>query len=196
MYATSALVLVAACSTSSSPGSPTCASPGGPATGAADAHCTGDAGPIVQSTSPAACHPDAGLPDGGAQECPYGPTMLNTEADDDDCKYHVTWSSTPICENQDVTFTVTATHKTDGSALTGANGVIEAFTGNQPCTSNHPAPNSNQATTEGPPGTYKIGPVRFDVSGQWTVRFHFFQDCDDVTPDSPHGHAAFLVNVP
>ena len=32
--------------------------------------------------------------------------------------------------------------------------------------------------------------------GKWTVRFHFNEICCDVNSDSPHGHAAFFVNVP
>jgi hypothetical protein len=49
---------------------------------------------------------------------------------------------------------------------------------------------------EGPPGTYVTSPVTFDAPGEWTIRFHFFEQCADVLPSSPHGHAAFFVNVP
>jgi hypothetical protein len=59
----------------------------------------------------------------------------------------------------------------------------------------HPAPNTDQKSTEGPDGTYRVGPIRFDGKGQWTVRFHFHEDCDD-SETSPHGHAAFFVSVP
>jgi hypothetical protein len=187
-----------ACSNSSSGGpAQTCAKPGGPIMAAADMHCMDpEAGPIVQPTDPASCHPDAAVPDAGAMTCAYGDTLNNAEGDDDDCKYHVKWTSTPICVNNDVTFTVTATHKTDGTPLTGSNPVIEAFVGMMPCGSTHPAPNSNPSTKEGPPGTYSIGPIHFDVAGQWAVRFHFNEDCEDLLPTSPHGHAAFFVQVP
>ena len=54
--------------------------------------------------------------------------MFGNESDDDDCKYHLKWSATPICEGSPgVIFTVFTTHKIDsvdgsaGSPLTGAN---------------------------------------------------------------------------
>ena len=161
--------------------------------GAADTHC----GATVVTVDPAACTvPDAGVADGGAADgggtggSDFGDTMFNAEGDDDDCKYHLTWTASAICENSDVTFTVTATHKADGSAVTGATPSAEVFLGNA-----HPAPNSNQKSTELGGGRYSIGPVRFDLAGQWTVRFHFFETCHD-SVESPHGHAAFFVNVP
>ena len=49
--------------------------------------------------------------------------------------------------------------------------------------------------TETSPGTYTYGPIRFDASGKWTVRFHLYEDCVD-GDTSPHGHAAFFVTVP
>ena len=36
--------------------------------------------------------------------------MFNAEGDDDDCKYHIIWTSTPVRENASVTFTVTLTN--------------------------------------------------------------------------------------
>jgi hypothetical protein len=87
---------------------------------------------------------------------------------------------------------VSATKLADNDApLTGANTVIEAF-----LTNVHPAPPLKQTTTEVPPGTYAVSPVQFDAAGRWTVRFHFYETCDDSLPDSPHGHAAFYVDVP
>ena len=59
----------------------------------------------------------------------------------------------------------------------------------------HPVNTSAATTTELSPGVYKVGPIKFDAAGKWTVRFHFFEGCTD-TETSPHGHAAFLVNVP
>lgn len=183
--------LVAACSGSDSS---TCSSPGGPVAGDQDNHC----GTTVQSVNPASCSPpDEGMePDGGAnadagtmEELPGA--MSNTEADDDDCKYHVKWSVTPVCENSDVTFTLKVTRKSDHAPAAGGDPFAEVFLNDT-----HPAPNSDQKSTEGPPGTYKIGPVRFDASGKWTVRFHYFHECSDELEDSPHGHAAFFVNVP
>ena len=172
-------------------GGGTCADPGGPIAASPDNHCIGDdGGAIVQTTDPAACHPDAG-PDGGATT-DYGATLDNAEGDDDDCKYHVKWTSTPVCENNGAVFTVVATYKTDGSPLTGAGMEAEVF-----LSLTHASPTTPYVeSTEGPPGTYVTQPVNFDVPGDWTVRFHFHEECLDLTDDSPHGHAAFFVHVP
>ena len=191
---------------------PTCAMPGGPATGAADTHCNGA---TPQTTSASSCGvsdagptPDAGpAPDAGPGPTPgpcaengpnYGATMYGSEADDDDCKYHVSYTSTPTCQKDGIYLTVQATHLTDQSPLSGACTFAEL------CLSDtHPAPNSDsrpptgsQTVVEGPPGTYTIGPVTFDAPGDWTVRFHFNEICCDTLPTSPHGHAAFHVIVP
>jgi hypothetical protein len=126
--------------------------------------------------------------------------MFGQESDDDDCKYHVKWSSSPICQGADgVAFTVIATNKTDSSPLTGAKPYAEVFTtspADAGCdnVSNHPSPNSGVNLVEGPPGTY-TGKVQFDQAGQWTVRFHFHAECDDLLDDSQHGHAAYHITV-
>ncbi len=165
---------------------------GGPAVGSADTHCVGQ---DPQSTSQADCQfrppPDAAgtMPPDGVSA--YGATMYGTEGDDDDCKYHVTWTSTPIYENDDVYFTVVATALVDNSAVTGANIYAEVYLDDT-----HPAPPTNQTTQESPIGTYKVGPIQFDAPGQWTVRFHLFENCIDYADDSPHGHAAFYLDVP
>ena len=167
----------------------TCASPGGTVSSAPDTHCTeADGGKIVQETSQASCHVDAGS---GAGATDYGDTLNNAEGDDDDCKYHVSFTETPICENTNVTVTVTATNRTDGTPLTGASTQTEVF-----LTNTHLAPNTNPKTTETSPGVYSIGPIQFDRAGKWTLRFHFFETCSDALDDSPHGHAAFYINVP
>ncbi len=192
------VVLSGACSTSNSTtpsdgGIAADAGPsGGPVSGAQDSHC----GTKVQETSSAGCHPDAGPPmdagggDGGMDE-PFGDTLFNSEGDDDDCKYHVKWSANGIYQNTDVTFTVVATNKSDSSPLHGSPVSAEVFLDDT-----HPAPNSNQKANEGASGTYTVGPIRFDASGKWTLRFHFHEECEDLTEDSPHGHIAFFVNVP
>ena len=172
---------------------------GGPVGGAQDKHCTEDDGAtIVQATSAASCHPEAGPPDDGGMEAgadagmePEAPTMFNAEGDDDDCKYHVRWTATPIQQQIEVNFAVVVTTKTNGQPLTGAPIRAEVF-----LNATHPAPNTTQKSTEGQPGTYTVGPIKFDASGQWTVRFHFHEECDDTVEDSPHGHAAFFVQVP
>ena len=175
--------VLAACSNT-----PSCPNPGGPVTAAPDSHC----GATVQTTSQTSCHPDGGVVavDGGGGTG-YGATMSNASGDDDDCKYHVSWTSSPVCEASGVTFTVTATNKTDGSPVAGADIVAEVF-----LSVTHPAPTAVVHTTEGPAGTYVTEPVKFDAPGQWTIRFHLFDSCDDTLEDSPHGHAAFYVEVP
>ena len=156
---------------------------GGPVSGAADTHCNGLP---PQMTDQSVCHlaADAGPLD-------YGPTQYNSEGDDDDCKYHLKFTSNPIHKNQNVTFTVTATTLVDSQPAAGADVLAEVFLNDT-----HPAPNSGQATTEKPGGVYDVGPIVFDATGRWTVRFHLHEDCQDATEDSPHGHVAFFINVP
>jgi hypothetical protein len=208
---TAALVALVACSNSNPAGdggaTTSCMPSGGPVNGPQDTHC----GAMVQPTSLASCHPDVAAPDGGDDggsgddggaadagdigNCgnpSYGPTMDNTSGADDDCKYDLKWASTPICENQDVYFTVTVTHRTDGSPLTGANARPDVVLSCMFPILNHPADPSPEIE----PGVYKVGPIRFPMPGKWVVRFHFFEDCDDTVADSPHGHAAFYVQVP
>lgn len=188
-----ALVLgTGACSGKDTPPPGNCAKPGGPVEGAADDHCKGpDGGAIVQPTTPASCHSDGGAanPDGGTP--PWGATLYNAEGDDDDCKYHVKMSVSTLCENKDVTLTLVATRRADGTAATGAQVDAEVF-----LSDTHPAPNSGATSVENPPGTYRIGPIHFDRPGRWTARFHLYETCDDVLEDSPHGHAAFYLDVP
>jgi len=158
--------------------------------GAVDSHCSPpDGGMIVQPTDPdpAVCHPDGG----DVPPVVYGSTKFNAEADDDECKYHLKFSSTEIHENQNVTFTAVATRKTDGAAAGGAKTSLEVF-----LNETHPAPNSGQRSTEGPTGTYSIGPIRFDASGQWTIRFHLYEECSELLDTSPHGHVAFYILIP
>jgi hypothetical protein len=168
-------------------------------TGPQDAHC----GTMVQTTSAESCHPEGGgggivTPGGG-----YGATMYDSSGSDDNCKYDVTWASTTIAENRNAYFQVKATKRTDQSPLTGAAPFAEIFK----AIDDNPGSslNGTQTPTETSPGTYVIGPVQFDeptdggtaaTRGYWTVRFHFNETCSDVQPDSPHGHAAFYLNVP
>jgi hypothetical protein len=199
----------------------TCGSPGGAAEGPSDEHCNGVAPEVVD---PSACSiadagastdggdasttdsGDAGATDEGSVPGPcgengpdYGATMYGTEGDDDDCKYHVSYTYTPVCQNDGTYFIVTAHYLTrHGAPLEHACAFAELCLNDT-----HPAPNSDarpptgrQIVVEGEPGTYTIGPVTFDEPGNWTVRFHFNEICCDVVPDSPHGHAAFHVRVP
>jgi hypothetical protein len=187
----------------------TCASPGEATPGPVDTHCVlPDGGTLTQPTSTESCHSDVGIPSddgGGDQGCEYGETMFGYESDDDDCKYHVKWSSTAICEGSPgVVFTVVVTNKTDGTPLTSAQPYAEVFTTTPgdwdaaafcDTMSTHPTPSGTVTLAENPPGTY-TGTILFDQPGQWTVRFHFHPECSDVLPDSQHGHAAYHITVP
>jgi hypothetical protein len=189
---------------------------GGAVTGPTDAHCEGLTPVAVDA---ATCH-DAPAPDGeggapgeasdaaaaGASDCNathdagYGETLPNREGDDDDCKYHASWASTPIRLNEDVTFTVTATDLTTNKPLEALDDGqlpltrVEVY---QPCkpTRRAPAQDFNTKFKETAPGVYAGGPFRFDQSGRWVVRFHFYEQCQD-GESSPHGHIAFFIEVP
>jgi hypothetical protein len=199
-------VTFVACSTNSDPAdagvqASMCAMPGAAASGPQDTHCAG----IKQVVDPAACYSDAspgdggGGGDGGADagnigncgDSSFGATMYNNSGSDDDCKYDVQWTSTPICEGAPgVYFTVTATKRADGTPVTGANASPDVV-----LDCNHPSPNTPGDSPEITPGKYRVGPVIFDMPGRWVVRFHFDATCADL-PASPHGHAAFYVQVP
>jgi hypothetical protein len=153
---------------------------------------TADAGPG------ATANPDAGVnDDAGAPASVYGPTMYGSAGNDDDCKYYVSWISTPIVEKADTFFTVTALRVQDMQPATCA-GVIPDVSLDPPDGgfSTHGVPAPPNPSPEIMPGVYKVGPIRFDEAGTWTVRFHLFEECSDTPDDSPHGHAAFFVKVP
>jgi hypothetical protein len=159
--------------------------------------------------NPAACNGDAGAgDDGGATgddgggggdagdigncgDPGFGATMYGTSGADDDCKYDVSWVSDPICENQNVYFTVTVTYRSGHTPVTGANAQPDVVLNCNHLIPNHPSETSPEIS----PGVYKVGPIVFDQAGRWVFRLHFFETCND-TPDSPHGHAAFYVDVP
>ncbi len=183
-------------------------SPAGAVIGPLDSHCTAaDGGLTIQTigvcevtdqtlvpANAASCNvtfENAGTPDGGVAPSDYGVTMYGAAGDDDDCKYYVSWTANPIKENADTTFTVTAIRLADMMPATCA--------GIRPDVSlsiNHGAPAPANPSTEIAPGIYQVGPIKFDAPGVWTVRFHLFEECDDGQADSPHGHAAFYVQVP
>jgi hypothetical protein len=207
-FAGACVVLALACNSNNSGGNgvSSCASPGAAATGPADNHC----GSTVTTVNPAVCNQtgdDAGSgddggatgDDGGSVDSGYpcapppgfGATMYGTSGADDDCKYDVSWVSDPICENQNVYFTVTVTYRSDHTPVTGANAQPDVTLDCTHIIPNHPADNSPEIS----PGVYKVGPIVFDQAGRWVFRFHFFETCYDA-PASPHGHAAFYVDVP
>lgn len=157
---------------------------------AGDGGASGDAG-------------SAGPGDGTCGDSDYTPTMNGHAGSDDDCKYDVSWTSTPICENGNVYFTVTVKKRAfpDGGSALADEPPMTGGTVSPEVTlnCNHIAPNTTPLTdfVEKPDGSgiYVVGPVLFDEKGKWDVRFHFNECCDDGTT-SPHGHAAFWVNVP
>jgi hypothetical protein len=128
--------------------------------------------------------------DSGALVNSYGATMYGSAGNDDDCKYYLSWISTPIQEKVDTYFTVTAIRLQDMKPATCAGIVpdvsLNLFTG---VPGTPPSP-------EIMPGVYRVGPIRFTQAGIWTVRFHLYEECGDTSNDSPHGHAAFYVSVP
>jgi hypothetical protein len=163
---------------------------GGPVTGAQDMHCFDDGGANFIAVEPAMCTIDAG-DSGGPGD--FGDTMYNTSGNDDDCKYAVSYTVPGgICRGGSTFFVVTLKDAIMNQPVTGADHVRpEIFA----TASMAPVNTSASMTTESPAGTYKIGPITFPSAGNYTVRFHFYENCTD-TPSSPHGHAAFFVNVP
>jgi hypothetical protein len=223
------LGLLAACSNDDSSGSgtgdtggtgdvqtATCSSPGEPTPGDADTHCDGVTTQVVSQPSctvsdATACDDASGAAGDDDDSCDYGATMFGMEGDDDDCKYHVTWTSTPLCEGN-VAFTVTVVDKTTGAPVTTSRVVTgasenqllaEAYLPTQPIPacdtmdSTHPSPTMLPYLTEtsATSGVY-TGVVAFDAPGEWTIRFHIQEQCDDICDDSPHGHAAFHLTIP
>jgi len=174
----------------------------------------------VVEVDPGACHGDSpeegeggasgeGDEAGGAggsdcnqtHDSEYGDTLPNSQGADDDCKYHVSWTSTAIRLNQDVTFTVTTKALATGEPLESLPDEhklplsrVEVY---QPCEPNRlgPPQNFKAEFAETAPGVYQGGPLRFDQPGRWVVRFHFYEECNDGA-ESPHGHVAFFVDVP
>jgi hypothetical protein len=148
-------------------------------------------------TGPAPNADAAASGDAGAPASPYGPTMYGSAGNDDDCKYYLSWISTPIVEKADTYFTLTALRLQDSQPATCAGVVPDVFL-DPPGGgfSTHGVPPPPHPSPEIMPGVYKVGPIRFDQAGTWTVRFHLFEECSDSRADSPHGHAAFFVNVP
>jgi hypothetical protein len=208
------LLLNVSCSSDTSSSSDTGAL-GGPVAGASDDHCA-EATPVA--VDPAACSmAESAGEEGGAPGSPseagvagedcnathdaeYGATLYGNEGDDDDCKYHAQWSSTPIRLNQDFTVTLTTSTETTQEPLEALDdgalplSRVEIY---QPCQPNRrpPAQNGHPKLTEAAPGVFSAGPLRLDQSGRWVIRFHLYESCID-GEHSPHGHIAFFVNVP
>ncbi len=163
------------------------------AIGGADLHCgLPDGGVRAQPTRQAACALTAADFDGGLppEEVPPEP-RFGGDGDDDDCKYHLTVSSSAIALNKAVTLGVALMSKVDGAPVLGADVMPQIF-----LSDDHPAPDTAPMSMESAGGIYSVSPVKFDAPGRWTVRLHLFDQCVDLAEDSPHGHAAFFVDVP
>jgi hypothetical protein len=160
----------------------------GAVAGSADTHC---APSDTQAIGACVSSAEAGEEEGEEEEHPI---LSGREADDDDCKYHVRFENTCVAVNAPVTFTLSLTRKIDGQPGTGTNPAYpEIFLADD---MSHISPSNDITAREGPDGTYEIGPVIFDAPGRWVIRFHYFEDCSDIPADSPHGHAAFYIDVP
>jgi hypothetical protein len=161
---------------------------GGPVAGPLDRHCYDDGGSNFISVDPTMCTIDAGADNGG-----FGDTMNNSAGNDDDCKYFVSFTTSGgICKGSGVYFTTSLKDSIMMQPVPHATNVRpEVFN----TTTMAPVNTSTSMTSETAAGVYKIGPITFPSSGGYTVRFHFFENCTD-TPSSPHGHAAFFINVP
>ena len=171
-------------------------------TGAADAHCVADDGSeITQVIGMCAtgAAPEEEEEEGEEhehdEEEEEHPILSGREADDDDCKYHVRFENTCVAVNEPVTFTLSLTRKFDGMPGTGTVPENPEVYPEDDLTHFSPSIGSITAS-EGPPGTYEIGPIVFDRSGRWVIRFHYFENCSDLPEDSPHGHVAFYIDVP
>lgn len=183
-----------------------CTNSGGPVEdGKTDTHCVDASGePIVQSIGQCTRDIDesgglggaggtAGAAGAGNDDEKYG-VLTSHQGADDDCKYDVSFTSSCIELGEDATFTVTLTTRADGSPATGAHpDSPEVFLEADP---SHISPSVAITAPEDPPGTYTIGRIKFDQPGRWVVRFHFYETCSDLPPDSPHGHIAFYIDVP
>ena len=205
------------CSSSDDSSSANTGPAGGPVSGAVDSHC----GSTVVTVDPSTCSGDTGeggaadvgdgasaggASAGGATDCnqthdaEYGDTLYGSEGDDDDCKYHAAWTSTPIRLNEDVTLTLTTSDLATQMplvALADGKTPLTRLDVYEPCNPDRRGPSQNYTPTitQTSPGIFSAGPVKFDQSGRWVVRFHLYEQCVDGDV-SPHGHIAFFVDVP
>jgi len=82
--------LISSCG-STAPSGPT----GGPVPDASDQHCTMNG--VLTPTHVGMCSSDGGVEEAGATQPPVdvGLTLYNSDGYDDDCKYHVSFTTTP-----------------------------------------------------------------------------------------------------
>lgn len=169
--------------------------------GTPDAHCTAEDGTaIAQVIGMCATGVEEGEEGEEGEEHEHDEEeehaiLTGREADDDDCKYHVRFENTCVAVNEPVTFTLSLTRKFDNAPGTGTVPENpEVYLADDPTTISPSL--GNISASEGPLGTYEIGPIVFPQSGRWVIRFHYFENCSDLPEDSPHGHVAFYIDVP
>jgi hypothetical protein len=195
----SMVALGVACSDDDGGGGGECIGGEGAVAGAADDHCVADDGsPITQVIGMCVTGGEAAEEgeehEHEEEEEEEHPTLSGREADDDDCKYRVRFENTCVARGEPVTFTLSLTRKFDGMPGAGTMPAYpEVFLAADP---SHISPSNDITAREGPAGTYEIGPIVFDQSGRWVIRFHYFEACSDLPEDSPHGHVAFYIDVP
>jgi hypothetical protein len=172
---------------------------GGAVDGTNEAHCEEANGtPIEQAIGACVSGVDEAEAEEGEEheheeEEEHEPNF-GSEAVDDTCKYRVSFENTCVSVDRPVTFTLSLTRLFDEMPGAGANPAFpEIFLANEPT---HISPSNNILAAETSPGTYEIGPILFDRSGRWVVRFHYFDTCSELPVDSPHSHAAFYIDVP
>lgn len=172
-----------------------CPTVSGPVSGEEDAHCSeSDGTPVTQEIGACMADGEGDLGAGGASSDEPFEVRYGQQAYDDDCKYLVKFENSCVVKGQPVTFKVTLTRKSDGKPATGATpDSPEIYLSSD---SSHISPSNQIKAPESPGGVYAIGPIVFDQSGRWVVRFHFFETCSDIPEDSPHAHVAFYIDVP
>lgn len=182
-----------ACSDDDTSGGGECIGGEGAVAGAEDDHCIdADGSEITQAIG--MCVTGGEAAEEGEEDEEAHPILSGREADDDDCKYHVRFENTCVALNEPVTFTLSLTRKFDGMPGAGTTPAYpEVFLADD---ASHISPSNDITAREGPAGTYEIGPIVFDRSGRWVIRFHYFENCSDLPEDSPHGHVAFYIDVP
>ena len=190
---------------------PSCAMPGMPTPGPVDDHCASggdDGGALVQTVAASSCcATSAG--DGGDESCGYGPTMYGMEGDDDDCRYHgdvdvdadlrgqpgASVRREGVLQDEDGRQrSAAAAHR--GQSGDGESSRRRPVTGTpRPGRRQLHAPRPDQRSRQSP----RRGALRGPTPATWPsisraygpCAFHFNEECVDVLPDSPHGHAAF-----
>src|SRR5205085_1885563 len=95
-----------------------CIGGGGPVAGENENHCI-DASGMQIATTIGMCTMSGEAEAGDEDEEEEHETLFGREADDDDCKYHVSFDNTCVTVNQPVTFTLSLTRLFDDQPGTG-----------------------------------------------------------------------------